>query len=61
MDFFTIKELKRCLLSACIDGGIDAHFCDNHIVRPVLLVFIKQIYIKMSTNCVIYAFCLTIS
>ena len=48
----TIEDYKRCLLNACIDS----HLYDSHIVRPVFLVFFKQIYSKHLTNGEVYAF-----
>ena len=56
----TIGDLKRCLPNARIDSRIDSYFCYSHIVRPVLLGFIKQIYSKDLTNNAIHIFCLTI-
>ena len=38
---FTIKNLKRCLLNASIDGRIDIHFSDKYILKTVLLIFLK--------------------
>ena len=47
---FTIKYFKWCFVNASIDSGIDSHFSDRHIVKPVLLVFIQQMCMKDLTN-----------
>ena len=55
------KGLQKVLLNACNDGRIDSHFGDSYIGRLVLLVFIKQMFMKHLTNSTIILFCLTIT
>ena len=59
-DFFTTEDLKRCFLNGCINGRIDTQFYYINIISLKLLVYIKKICPKDSTNGAVQAFSLII-